>query len=114
VAALTARGWFVEPVAFVDELSVSAAGTAYRVRQREVGGRLLLVFEAPRTDDDRPDADALDRDLVTLRQQYAGRAATYYRRPGLLVVTFSAGRTALDLRLAQLLGPPVDFVEDGG
>lgn len=109
-SALTARGWFVEPVAFASELSVAAAGTAYKVRRQSDDARTLLVFEAP-TDDGEPDADALDRDLVTLRQQYAGRGAVFYRRPGLLVVTFPRGRTELDLRLARLLGPPVDFTE---
>lgn len=109
--ALTARGWYVEPVAFANELSVGATGTAYHVRQRGGDERTLLVFEALPDDDGAPDDDALDRDLVTLRQQYAGRASVFYRRPGLLVVTFPRGRTELDLRLAQLLGPPVDFTE---
>ena len=110
-AALTARGWTVEPVALADELGVAATGTAYRVRRQRADGRALLVFEAAPTDSGAPDDDALDRDLVTLRQRAAGRGAVFYRRPGLLVLTFPAGRAELDLRLAQLLGPPVAFAD---
>ena len=104
--ALTARGWVVEPTDLVNAFGVESRGTAYSVRRRSGDGRRLVVFEAPETDD-VSDRDALDRD----RQQLAGQSAVFYRRPALLVVTLGAGRTELDLRLAQLLGPPVSAVE---
>ena len=108
--ALTARGWVVEPTDLVDAFGVESQGTAYSVRRRGSDRRRLVVFEAPETDD-VPDRDALDRDYVSLRQRLAGQSAAFYRRPALLVVAFGAGRTELDLRLAQLLGSPVSSVE---
>ena len=109
-SALIARGWVVEPTDLVNAFGVEAPGTAYLVRRRGYDRRRLVAFEAPETDDG-PDRAALDRDVVTLRQQLAGQSAVFYRRPDLLVVTFGAGRTELDLRLSQLLGPPVSTVE---
>ena len=108
--ALTSGGWTVEPTDLVDAFGVEAAGTAYVVRRRAGDRRRLLVFEAPVTDGG-PDRGALDRDHVLLRQRLAGQSAVFYRRPALLVVTSGVGRTALDLRLAQLLGPPVSTAD---
>ena len=103
--ALTAGGWTVEPTGLVDAFGAEAVGTAYVVRRRDGDRRRLLVFEPPASDDGA-DRDALGRDHALLRQRLAGQGAAFYRRPALLVVAFGAGRTALDLRLAQLLGPP--------
>lgn len=110
--ALIARGWVVEPTDNADPFGVASRGTAYLVRRRGADARRLVTFEAPPTDDGAPDRDALDADYVFLRQRLAGRSAVFYRRPALLVVTFGAGRTELDLRLIQLLGLPVTAVEE--
>ena len=108
--ALTARGWVVEPTDLVNAFGVEAPGTAYLVRRQNGDRRRLVTFEAPETDDG-PNRAALDGDFITLRQQLAGQSAVFYRRPDLLVVTFGPGRTELDLRLSQLLGPPVSTAE---
>lgn len=98
VRAFHEQGWTTIPLQFVQPVGIVGQGTVYSVH-----GRTVVVYDYASAEEAA--AAALD-DARRLRRLAAGRGATVYRRPALVVLTYGRTRTAFDLELARILSGP--------